>query len=250
MKRLLTMFVLLLCFCTAGSEAYALAGNPLLPYADVLIDVGHGGIDTGARFGKYDEKDMNLAISKKTYKLLQKRGYRVVINRTEDYALSTDNKWSVGSRHRKDLAQRSGIANTIKPKMMLSMHINWSGKPDRRGPLVFHQNQSESILLANLLQNSLNRVYGTEDLPILGKKYYVLRNTKCPSVIIEFGFISNKSDRKLLNSSHHQAKLAEAVARAVDQFFAMTQSPARTSSLQGSPSGKGARSLLPFGSKE
>ncbi|NOV04043.1 N-acetylmuramoyl-L-alanine amidase family protein [Paenibacillus planticolens] len=221
MKQFVMIALLFLCLCAAGSDAYAFAGNPLLPYADIVIDVGHGGVDSGARFGKYQEKDMNLAISKKTYKLLQKKGYRVIINRTDDYALSQDNKWSFGGRHRKDLAQRAGIANTIKPKMMLSMHINWSNKPDRRGPIVFHQNQSESILLANLLQTSLNRVYGTDEQPILGKKYYVLRNTKCPSVIVELGFISNRTDRKLLNSSSHQSKLAEAVTRAVDEYFAM-----------------------------
>lgn len=241
MKRFCLLISLLLCLCAAGSDAYAFAGNPLLPYADVLIDVGHGGVDSGAKFGKYEEKDMNLAISKKTYKLLQKKGYRVAINRTEDYALSQDNKWSWGGRHRKDLAQRSGIANTIKPRMMLSMHINWSGKSNRRGPLVFHQNQSESILLANLLQASLNRVYGSAEPPILGRKYFVLRNTKCPAVIVELGFISNKADRKLLSSSHHQAKLAEAVARAVDQYFAMTKQQTNATSYQDQRSGKGAR---------
>jgi N-acetylmuramoyl-L-alanine amidase len=214
------ILVLFLCLYKT-SDAYALANAPLLPNADIIIDVGHGGIDSGALYGKYQEKDMNLAISKKTYKLLKKKGYRVIINRTEDYALSEDNKWSFGGRHRKDLAQRSGLANTIKPKMMLSMHINWSGKSDRRGPLVIYQNQSDSILLAQLLQESLNRVYGMEEKPVLGKKYYVLRHTKCPSVIVELGFISNKTDRKLLNDSHHQAKLAKAISTAIEQYFAM-----------------------------
>lgn len=220
LKQILIILLLCLSLCKT-SDAYALANNPLLPNADIIIDVGHGGIDSGALHGKYQEKDMNLAISKKTYKLLKKRGYRVIINRTEDYALSEDNKWSFGGRHRKDLAQRSGIANTIKPKIMLSMHINWSSKSDRRGPLVIYQNQSDSILLAQLLQESLNRLYGTEELAVLGKKYYVLKHTKCPSVIVELGFISNKADRKLLNDSHHQAKLAKAITQAVDQYFAM-----------------------------
>ncbi|MEC0225541.1 N-acetylmuramoyl-L-alanine amidase family protein [Paenibacillus alba] len=217
------LILLSLCLCTANLEAYASASDPLMPSADVLIDVGHGGIDSGTLVGKYEEKDLNLAISKKTYKLLTKKGYRVVINRTKDYALSEDNKWSYGGRHRKDLAQRSGIANTVKPKMMLSLHINWSRKPTSRGPIVIYQNQSESILIAQLLQESLNRVYGMEELPILGKKYYVLKNTKCPTVIVELGFLSNKTDRKLLTSAHHQAKLAEAITQAVERYFAMTQ---------------------------
>lgn len=222
LKRLLTLLLIPICLWMASSHVYASESDPLLPSADVIIDVGHGGIDSGAYYGKkHKEKDMNLAISKKTYKLLKKRGYRVIINRKDDYALSEDNKWSTGGRHRRDLAQRSELANTIKPHMMLSMHVNWSGKPDRRGPLVIYQNQSDSILLAGFLQQNLNRVYGTDELPVLGKKYYVLRHTKCPSVIVELGFISNKSDRKLLNDKHHQAILAKAITDAVEQYFSM-----------------------------
>jgi N-acetylmuramoyl-L-alanine amidase len=219
-KQRLAVLLLSICICLTCTEIAAHASDPLLPEADVLIDVGHGGIDSGAIFGKYEEKAMNLAISKKTYKLLKKKGFRVIINRNTDYALSDDNTWSSGGRHRKDLAQRSGIANTIKPKMMLSMHIN-AGKADRHGPLVIYQNQSDSILLAHLLQQSLNRIYGTDELPVLGKKYYVLKHTKYPSVIVELGFITNKKDRKLLSDSHHQTKLAEAISTAVQQYFAM-----------------------------
>ncbi|WP_310501459.1 N-acetylmuramoyl-L-alanine amidase [Paenibacillus qinlingensis] len=223
LKQYLLIIVLALVVCAPNSQISAAASNdPLLPTADIILDVGHGGIDSGTMVGKYEEKDMNLAIAKKTYKALVKRGYRVIINRTEDYALSDDNRWSYGGRHRKDLAQRSGLANTIKPKIMLSLHINWSKKSNTRGPLVIYQNQSDSILLAGLLQDSLNTVYGMEELPVLGKKYYVLKFTKCPSVIVELGFLSNKTDRKLLNDNHHQAKLAKAITQAVDQYFSMT----------------------------
>ncbi|WP_162261623.1 N-acetylmuramoyl-L-alanine amidase family protein [Paenibacillus sp. Soil750] len=224
MKKYLLIILLTLFLCVPNWQLVSAARNdPLLPSADIILDVGHGGIDSGTMVGKYEEKDMNLAIAKKTYKALVKRGYRVIINRTEDYALSDDNRWSFGGRHRKDLAQRSGLANTIKPKIMLSLHINWSKKSNTRGPLVIYQNQSDSILLANLLQDTLNNVYGMEELPVLGKKYFVLRFTKCPSVIVELGFLSNKTDRKLLNDSHHQAKLAKAITHAVDQYFSMTQ---------------------------
>ena len=76
-------------------------------------------------------------------------------------------------------------------------------------------------MLAQLLQDNLNRLYGTEEQAVFGKKYYVLKHTKCPAVIVELGFISNKADRKLLSDSHHQAKLAIAITQAVDQYFAM-----------------------------
>ncbi|WNR45815.1 N-acetylmuramoyl-L-alanine amidase family protein [Paenibacillus roseipurpureus] len=220
--KIYLLIVLSLILCVPTSQASTLAGDPLLPNADVLLDVGHGGIDSGTIVGKYEEKDMNLAIAKKTYKALTKRGYRVMIDRTEDYALSDDNRWSFGGRHRKDLAQRTGLANALKPSIMLSLHINWARNARTRGPLVIYQNQSDSILLASLLQDALNKVYGTEEIPVLGKKYFVLRYTKVPSVIVELGFLSNKADRKLLNDSHHQAKLAKAITQAVDQYFGMT----------------------------
>lgn len=222
LKRFALLAVLLTMIVGASTSQAMAKSDHLLPSADVLLDVGHGGIDSGTMFGKYEEKAMNLAIAKKTYKALRKRGFRVIINRTEDYALSDDNTWSYGGRHRKDLAQRAGLANTLQPRMMLSLHINWSRKPYVRGPLVIYQNQSESILLATLLQDALNKVYETEELPVLGKKYYVLRNTKCPSVIVELGFLSNGKDRKLLNDSHFQTKLAKAITHAVEQYMSMT----------------------------
>lgn len=127
LKKYLLILILALFLCAPKSQiALAAHNDPLLPSADIILDVGHGGIDSGTMVGKYEEKDMNLAIAKKTYKSLVKKGYRVIINRTEDYALSDDNTWSYGGRHRKDLAQRSGLANTINPRMMLSLHINWS----------------------------------------------------------------------------------------------------------------------------
>ncbi len=87
--------------------------------------------------------------------------------------------------------------------------------------MLFIKINRTAFCLQDFCKNHLNQVYGTEELPVLGKKYYVLRYTKCPSVIVELGFLSNKSDRKLLNDSHHQAKLAKAITQAVDQYFAM-----------------------------
>jgi N-acetylmuramoyl-L-alanine amidase len=43
------------------------------------------------------------------------------------------------------------------------------------------QNQSESILFANLLQNTLNELFGTAEKPRLGKKFYLLKKLKMSS---------------------------------------------------------------------
>ncbi|WP_409341735.1 N-acetylmuramoyl-L-alanine amidase [Paenibacillus sp. MBLB4367] len=191
---------------------------------DIVIDVGHGGIDGGAVNGDLLEKDINLQLGKLLYAELQSKGYRTVLNRTGDYALSEDNHWLRSSRHRRDLAQRSLIANQLHPKMMISLHVNWAKNRNRNGGVVLYQNNSHSILLANLLQSSLNNLYGQTREPVFGKTFFILNHTKCPTVIVEMGFISNARDRRQLTAPAKQKQLVAALSVAVDQYFAFTES--------------------------
>lgn len=221
MKFLVKIFIttLLVCSLIAGTpQLYALAIPPIRP--DVLLDAGHGGIDGGTLYGKVLEKDINLAIARKTYTALQKKGYHVVLNRTKDYALSEDNGWLQNrSRHIRDLAQRKQLANELQPRVMVSLHVNWSKSTSTSGPMIIYQNNQESKLLAHILQRKLNNYYHTEGEPILGRTYYLLNYTKCPTVIIEMGFISNPNDRRKLTNSAEQAKIASGISDAINEYF-------------------------------
>ena len=58
--------------------------------------------------------------------LLRKEGYRAVLNRDADYALSDDNRWHrSSSRHRRDLSQRKQLSSEIPTKLVVSIHVNW-----------------------------------------------------------------------------------------------------------------------------
>ncbi|RAV06343.1 N-acetylmuramoyl-L-alanine amidase [Paenibacillus sp. YN15] len=185
------------------------------PGARIVIDVGHGGVDSGTTYGTILEKDINLAVGLKLYSLLQSRHVAASINRTTDYALSDDNPGKNGGRHRRDLAQRVEIANKLKPAFMLSLHVNWTANAARSGPLViYRKNQEQGKRLAMKLQQELNRLYGTNTEPVASKSYYVLTHGRIPSVIVEMGFLSNKKDRQLLVTPQFQQKLADAIAKA------------------------------------
>ncbi|MCY9593535.1 N-acetylmuramoyl-L-alanine amidase [Paenibacillus chitinolyticus] len=187
---------------------------------DVLIDVGHGGIDGGAVHGDLLEKDINLAVAKQTYQLLTTAGYRVVLNRDKDYALSDDNKWlNNRSRHIRDLAQRMQMANDLKPKLLISLHVNSSFSRSKKGPYVLHQNSAGSLFLATQIQERLNAISGTRHLPILGKTYYLLKRAQSPSVIVEIGFITNAEDRARMTSAEGQQKIAAAIRDAVAAYI-------------------------------
>lgn len=188
----------------------------VLPKADVLIDAGHGGIDSGTLWQDVLEKDINLAISRKLYLLLRSKGLKIILNRTGDYALSDDNRWHLSrSRHRRDLSQRRGLSDEIGASLFISIHVNWSSNGNKRGPLVIHQSEGRSALLASFIQNSLNQQQGRTRLPQAAKQYYLLNSVQVPSVIIETAFLSCPGDRAMLTSIPGQNRLAAAIANGI-----------------------------------
>lgn len=208
----------------AGSPASPASDTPryerALPTAEVLIDAGHGGIDGGAHYGSVLEKDINLQVAKRLYLVLRSQGIPAVLNRTGDYALSDENRWHPSrSRHQRDLSQRRGLADEIAVQLLVSLHVNWSRRPSASGPLVLHQEEGRSALLAAFLQDALNREYGSRRLPKVGKPYYLLNLVKRPAVIVELGFLSSPADRAKLTDPRWQQRLAEAVAAGIRQYL-------------------------------
>ncbi|GIP31336.1 N-acetylmuramoyl-L-alanine amidase [Paenibacillus sp. J2TS4] len=192
----------------------------LMPEAEILIDVGHGGIDGGTSHGSLLEKDINLQMGYQLYSALRDKKYNVAINRIGDYALSDDNRFpKMRSRHRRDLIQRKEIANRLKPKIMVSLHVNWSRRSSQSGGIVLHQKNAESKNLAVHIQQSLNKLYRTSHSVFHGKTYFLLNQTKCPTVIVEMGFISNPSDRKRLTDPVLQQELADTIADGIDKYL-------------------------------
>ncbi|SDD25566.1 N-acetylmuramoyl-L-alanine amidase [Paenibacillus sp. UNCCL117] len=194
--------------------------HPALSQMDIVIDVGHGGIDSGTTHGGILEKDINLTIAKLTYEQLRQKGYRVLINRVDDYALSGENMWLKSkSRHIKDLAQRAMLANEVKPKLVISLHVNAAKRASSRGALILHQKDERSKALALSLQTSLNEMYGIPNTPVYGRTYYLLNYSKSPTVIVEMGFLTNKEDRDWLTSQKGQQAVADRICAGVAGYL-------------------------------
>ncbi|MFK7694185.1 N-acetylmuramoyl-L-alanine amidase [Paenibacillus sp. HJGM_3] len=192
-----------------------------LPDADIVIDVGHGGIDGGTSYGDLLEKHVNLEIGLKVYEQLTRSGVRAAINRTTDYALSDDNEWlRTRSRHLRDLSQRKLLAEALRPKLVVSLHTNWAKKPSRSGATVLFQMNPHSHAAAHLIQRRLNALYGRAgESPYLGKPFYLLNHSPCPAVIVEMGYISSPADRDYLTKPAKQQKMAEAIASAIREYL-------------------------------
>ncbi len=199
------------------------AAGFVTPPVDIMIDAGHGGIDGGSSHGDLLEKHINLQVAKELYRQLSKFGYRVILNRTGDYALSDENKWLRNpSRHLRDLAQRKHLAVELPPQILISLHMNWSAQATRRGSIVLYQKNNQSYMLASILQHSLNQFNNTSTAPVKGASYYLLKHDVCPTVIVEMGYISNARDRARLTSPEGQSQLARVVCEAVNEYLLLT----------------------------
>lgn len=227
MLRQMALVFIALCFASLNSSSSALARplpvgtdqNWALPSTIVIIDAGHGGVDIGASAAEIVEKDINLAIARKLYFTLRRQNIPTVLNRTGDYALSDDNRWHLSrSRHRKDLSQRRQLTEEIESELLISLHVNWSNISSKHGPLVLHQNNGESSLLAFCIQDALNRQQNTAYLHREGKPYYLLNHVQQPAVIVEMGYISSESDRRMLTDPHQQQEIAAAIASGIRQY--------------------------------
>ncbi|MDR1703092.1 MAG: N-acetylmuramoyl-L-alanine amidase [Clostridiales bacterium] len=180
----------------------------------ITIDAGHGEWDPGKQNRNTDEKDLNLAVAEKLQVLLETGGAVVFVTRADDKALS--------DKKRSDLSARAYLANAAVSDIFVSVHHNSYESPSAYGAQVFYFDSSErSAILGQAIQNRLN-----EFLPGQHKrdakandKYYVLKKTAMPAVIVECGFMSNPRELEMLKDESYQDMLAWAIYMGVCDYF-------------------------------
>jgi N-acetylmuramoyl-L-alanine amidase len=225
----LTLVCLLVFFFT-GSQGYlpaiqAIATNGLT----VIIDPGHGGIDGGVSRGEdLLEKDINLDIAKQLRSLLRRKGYSVKMTRETDKDVSDLLPNGSDTRHRRDVHGRAKFINESNGDLFVSIHVNSCEDPYTRGAITFFtENNPQSEALAEIIQSHLNAV--TKAKPQGGEyfhektrtgDFYILLHTDIPGVIVEVGFITSPSDKKLLATGSYRKKLAEAICAGIDSYVA------------------------------
>ena len=173
----------------------------------VVIDAGHGGKDPGATsiLGFY-EKTVNLSVALKVARLLEQRGLRVKMTRTSDYFV--------------ELEERAAIANRLNADLFVSIHSDSFPKSTRRGFTVYiaRSASSSSRRAASAIVRSMSGT-GLNSFGVQTAGYHVLTGTRGPAVLVEMGYLSNRSEAALLRSSSFQSRLAQAVADGISDYF-------------------------------
>jgi len=175
----------------------------------VVIDPGHGGPDPGAiGIGGIRETDVVLEVSKIVKNILSKKGVKVNLTRKNEVDL--------------DLPPRVSFANEIDADIFVSIHANASrGKRrDINGLETFFYRGWKGRFLAKKIQKEILRVSpGSPDRGVKQGRFYVIKNTRMPAVLVEIGFLTGRLDARRLEKKAHRNRLAYAIAKGVLEYL-------------------------------
>lgn len=181
-----------------GIEAY-------LRDKTIVLDPGHGGRDGGTIGANGTlEKNLTMQTAKLVYEKLKATGANVILTRNEDNYISLQSRVSTSHYHNADA--------------FISIHYNSSIYPFVRGASTFYY-YSKNKQLAQDIQNQIVKNTGFIDRKIQFGNYQVIRENKQPSILIEFGFLSNSAEELAIKTSSYQEKAANSVYYGLAQYF-------------------------------
>ncbi|MGF7030520.1 N-acetylmuramoyl-L-alanine amidase [Paenibacillus mucilaginosus] len=168
----------------------------------VVIDAGHGGKDSGAiSIQKRKEKDYVLQQARKIADLLKTDSrLEVIMTRSDDTFI--------------ELGGRADLANAAQADLFVSIHANTAGKESIRGTETYYYTE-QSREFAGLIHKYLLEATGFPDRKVKQERFYVIRNTVMPSVLLEVGFLSNNTDEAQLYQDEFQNRVAASIVAAI-----------------------------------
>lgn len=174
----------------------------------VMIDPGHGGTATGAKYGEIEEKNLNLDIAARLNELLGKEDIATYLLRNDDSNI--------------DNYERAYIANKLNAALYLSIHINATTKKSTRGTMTLYYPSSAQGFtgkdFAKIVQKNLLSALKTDDKNTRSRPdLIVLRETSMPAALAEIAFLTNSSDRANLLKESFRQKAAQALCDSVIQ---------------------------------
>lgn len=183
----------------------------------IYVDAGHGGMDPGAIYKNIQEKQINLEISKKLVKYLEKLGATVYMTRYDDYDLSIQNTNSV---KRSDLSRRAIMINESNCDLYISIHLNSDLSPTWHGTQIFYDDVNmENEKLAKIMQETFQEEMKSNRKYKELTNIYLYRKVKRPGVLVEAGFLSNPNDRYLLRQKTHQQKIVNTIIKSILKYY-------------------------------
>ena len=216
----------------------------------IVLDAGHGGKDLGAtgRRLRLKEKHLALSMAKKVKSILESRGIRVMLTRKDDTFISLQRRADIANRAKADLFVSVHI-NASRSKSLYGFECYYlsdasddnaraleafEDSPLRIGEdadiehsrqldktlwdLALTENRIESSELAGYICDSVESSGANYNRGVRSAKFYVLKHTNMPAVLVEVGYLSNKAEEAKINDPKFMDKMAEALADGIFKY--------------------------------
>ncbi len=171
----------------------------------VVIDAGHGDQDPGAIGSQTSEKKLNLGLALKVEALLKNDpNIDVVLTRSDDTFLQ--------------LKERVKIAEKLGADVFVSIHANSSGSSAASGTETYYQRAS-SKKLAQTIHKYFVAATGFKDRGVQYGNFHVIRETTMPAVLLEVGFISNRTEESKMMDSAKQDEIAASIVKGIKEYL-------------------------------
>jgi len=177
----------------------------------VVVDAGHGGVDSGAKTAENElEKDLNLLISKKLEEMGNLKPTLKIINtRVNDNTMG--------------LSDRVKTAKDVKADLFISIHVNSRDENQLLSGINCYtsgtsQYSTKSGEFSKVLIDELEQIEGikTADESVQAD-FFVLRNSNCPAVLLTLGYLTNESDLAFIKNKKNQDLICEKIIDAIEK---------------------------------
>ena len=218
----------------------------------IILDPGHGGQDPGAHGanGAY-EKNITLAVGLELKKQLEESGYRVKMTRSTDVFIPLRGRVQFARKNEGDLfislhadsirdntvtgasvytlSETASDAETAKlvdreNKSDLIAGIDLSGQEEDVANILLDLATRDTMNQSKFLANTVVKSFAGRSLSILERPhrsagFAVLKAPDIPSILVEMGYLTNRSEVARLSSPEHRRKIAAALKASVDTYF-------------------------------
>ncbi len=252
LERLQWLFVVTLLIFSLPEETLAQRGSKI---RTVVIDPGHGGKDPGAIGRRVKEKDIVLDVALLTGEYIKQNlpDVKVIYTRTKDEFIELHRRAAIANENNADvfisihcnsvgnpsvygaetfvMGDHRSKANLEVAKLENAAILLEENTDDQYGgfdpnstaayiALSLYQStyKSQSIMLAQKIQEQFTKRVGRKDRSVQQAGFLVLYKTTMPSVLVELGFISHVNEEGFLMSEEGKAYMASAVYRAFKEY--------------------------------
>ncbi len=217
----------------------------------IVLDPGHGGKDPGAiGYSGVYEKNITLAMAKELKVILEKEGYKVHLTRSTDIFIPLRDRVKIARKYNADLFMSihadSAVNRSAKGLSVYTLSETASDK--EAAALAERENKADVVAGLNLLEHSkevsdilinlaqretMNRSSEFASFVVQEMRksvklrdnthrfagFAVLKAPDVPSVLLEMGYLSNRTEERLLKQKDYRRKLAVSTSKAVEKYF-------------------------------